>query len=198
MLRQHRPHGIGPVETRMRPQHQRIRILGEDAVDGLGIGMGVQEQPVLLGQLHHAARHRQIGGGAVEMELADADITVAFQAVFQMGDHGLVAEPGGKLAAAAVGPQLRHDQVGRDRIELLGAVIRRAGDQHFRQPRLAAQDCHGLFRRQHVPGVVAVMHMGIDQRPRIALRRYRPGGGHSRQQTQTKKPLFHSRLPGRS
>ena len=67
-------HVLRPRETRMRPQHARAGILREVALDRVGIGMRVQEQPVLLGELHDAPHVGQVGVGAVDVEFADRHV----------------------------------------------------------------------------------------------------------------------------
>ena len=60
---------------------------------------------------------RQVGVGAMKVELADSRVRVAAQPVFQVGDHALVAEPGADLAPRPVGPEFRDHQVRRQRRE---------------------------------------------------------------------------------
>ena len=99
-----------------------------------------------------------------------------------MDDNRLVAHPGGGFAAPAVGPQDRHDQVGRDGMELLGALVARARDEGPLEAR-GAQDTHGLVRRHDVPGVVAVVDVRIDQRQVLG-----PRAGRNQQCQQRQDP----------
>jgi hypothetical protein len=50
-------------------------------------------QSLLFRQLHHAAHHRQVGVGAVDVEFADRGIAVFLQAFLDMADHGFIAHP---------------------------------------------------------------------------------------------------------
>ena len=115
VLAQHLAHALGAVEARVRPEDARLRALPEQALDRVDVGVRMQEQVVLFRQRDHAPRHRQIGVGAVQVELADGDIAVASQPILEERDDGLVAHPGADVAAGAVGAQRRHDQVGRRR-----------------------------------------------------------------------------------
>lgn len=57
----------------MGPQNQRLRIVTEQAFDGVGIRMRVQHEAMSLRKLDDTAHDRQIGIGATHMELPDGD-----------------------------------------------------------------------------------------------------------------------------
>ena len=60
------------------------RVLLEVALDRVGVGMRVQEDPVLLRELHDAAHHGQVGIGAEDVELADRDVAVALEPLLEV------------------------------------------------------------------------------------------------------------------
>ena len=123
----------------------------------------MQQDLVLSGELDHPARHRQVGVGAEEMELADRDVAVLPQPLLDVGHDGLVAHPGPDLAALPVRPQLRQDEVRRLGVEPLGALVVRA--RHHPPPHAGlAQERDRLLRWELLPGVVAVVQMGVEDR----------------------------------
>ena len=71
--------------------------------------------------------------------------------------------PGRDLAAAAIGPELGDDDVGRLGEELLGPLVVRARDQRALDAGLP-EERHGLLRRDDAPRVVAVVDVGVDDR----------------------------------
>jgi hypothetical protein len=97
------------------------------------------------------------------MELADAGVLVLLQPLLEVGGHRLVAEPGARVAARAVGAQLRDDEIGGLGLQALLAVVAGGGDQSAAHARLL-QDGDRVLRRQHVPGVVAVVHVRVEHR----------------------------------
>src|ERR1051326_6643982 len=66
-------------KARVGPQHQRLGVVLEHALDGIGIGVRMQEDAVLLGQLDHATHHGCIGVRPVGVEFADAGIGVGLE-----------------------------------------------------------------------------------------------------------------------
>ena len=84
VLGEHGAHVVGLVETRVRPQDARVRVLLEDALHRVGIGMRVQKDLALLGQLHQAPHHGQIGVRAEHVKLADAGVGVGLQPGFHV------------------------------------------------------------------------------------------------------------------
>jgi hypothetical protein len=76
VLAQHLGDALRALEAGMRPQDAGLRPLLEQALDCIDVGMRMQEQIVFPGQLHHPARNRQIGVGAIEVELADTDVFI--------------------------------------------------------------------------------------------------------------------------
>ena len=119
-------HARRRVEARMRPQDARGRILAEEPLDGVGIGVRVQHQPVLLRELDHSPRHGQIRVGPVEVEFPDRHVAVLREPLLEVRDHRGVLHPGRDLAAPAIRPELGHDDVGCLGEQLLGAVVVRA------------------------------------------------------------------------
>jgi hypothetical protein len=149
-----------------------------------------REEPVLPGELHDPARDRQIGVGAVQVELPERHVAVPAQAVLDVPQHALVLRPGADVPARAVGTERRDDQVRRLRQEALGAVVvgaRHEGPPHAR----LAQDGHRLGGRHHAPGVVAVVDVGVEDRELGRGRR-----GHGEQQREQQGPQ-HGRHLGR-
>jgi hypothetical protein len=73
--------------------------------------------------------------------------------------------PRSGLAAIAIRPQHRHDEVRRGLVEHLRAVVAGAGHERLLEACLA-QHLDGLGRRQHRPGVFAVMDVHVDNRAR--------------------------------
>ena len=100
------------------------------------------------------------------LELADAGVGVDLQPRLNVGDDGLVVHPGADLAAPPIGAQHRHDQIGCRLVQHLRAVVAGARHERLLEPRLA-QHFHRLGRRQHVPGVMAVVDVRVDQRTLI-------------------------------
>ena len=76
MLAQHLGDALGAVEAGVRPENARLRPLLELAVDGVRVGMRVQEEAVLARELDHAPRHRQVHIGAVDVVFADSSVFV--------------------------------------------------------------------------------------------------------------------------
>jgi hypothetical protein len=154
-------HARRRLEARMRPQDARGRILAEEPLDGVGIGVRVQHQPVLPGELHHAPRHGQIRIGPVQVEFTDRHVAVLREPLLEVRDDRGVLHPGRDLAAPAIRPELRDDEVGRLGEELLGAIVVRARHQRAHDAGLP-EERHDLLRRHDAPGVVAVVEVGID------------------------------------
>ena len=102
VLAQHVAHGVGAIEAGVRPQDARVRVLAEDALDRVDVRVRVQHELVLLGERDHAPRHRQVGVGAVQVELADRRVAAAAQALLEERRDGVVAHPGADVAARAV------------------------------------------------------------------------------------------------
>ena len=151
----------GDSNPAVRPEDARVRILAEEPLDGVGVGVGVEHQPVLLGELDDPPRHGQVGVGPVEVELADGHVAILREPLLHVGDDGLVAHPGRDLAARAVRPELGNDEVGRLGEELLRPLVVRARHQGALDAGLA-QERHDLLGRHDAPGVVAVVDVGVD------------------------------------
>ncbi len=165
----------------MRPQDAGLRILAEQALDRVRVGVGVQHEPVLPGERHHAPRHRQVGIGAVQVELADRGVALAGEAILEKRDDRFVAHPGADVAAGAIRAQRRHHEIRRLGDEPLRAVVAGARDEGALDAGLA-QDRDRVLRRQVVPRVVAVMHVRVEERElggvqRRRRRRAGPGRG---------------------
>ena len=178
VLAQHVANLLGPFEPGMRPEYSRLRILPEQAFDRILIGVRVQDQLVLLGERHHAPRYREIRVGAVQVKLADRDIARSRKTLLQERHDRVVADPRTHIAASAIRTQLRQDQVGRLCDEPLRALVAGTGHQRALQACLA-QDENRFLRRQVVPGIVAVMNMGIEKR-KFGRGRRRPGSERHR------------------
>ena len=166
VLGKHGAHVVGLVEARMGPQHARVRVLLEDALHRVGIGMRVQKDLALLGQFHQPPHHGQVGVRAEHVKLADAGVGVGFQPGFHVRNDGRIPHPGADFTAPAIGAQHRHDEIGRGLVEHLRAVVARAGDEGLFHAGLA-QHLDGFGRRHHGPGVVAVVDMRVHDRARF-------------------------------
>ena len=160
-----RPHHLRPVKTRVRPQHPRVWPLAQQAVHRVGVAVGMQQQAVLTRQRHQVAGHWQVGIGAVEVKFTHAGIAVLGQALRHVARHAVVAHPAAHLTPAAVGPQHRHDQVRRLGQQQLVAVVV-AGRHHGATQPGRPQDGHRLLGWHQVPGVVAVVDVGVKQQRR--------------------------------
>ena len=167
----------GAVEARVRPQDARVRVLPEQALDRVGVRVRVQHEPVLLRERDHAPRHRQVGIGAVEVELADRRVAAVAPAA-----------PRGTRRPCRRAPRCRRRRAcdtGRsDGTMRSGAAATSRCvpsspelDTSARlQPGLA-QDRDRVLRRQVVPRVVAVVDVRVEDRQRHDLRH---GGGRQR------------------
>ena len=113
MFLQHFAHVLRPLEPGVRPQNARGGILQEQPPDRIDVGMCVQDEIVLLRELHHAPRHREIGVRAVQMKFPERDVAVFFQVIFEIGDDRVLANPGADVRARAIGAQRRQYQIGR-------------------------------------------------------------------------------------
>ena len=181
MLAQHLAHTLRAFKARMRPQHARVRILFEDALDGINIRMRVQNQFVLLRQLHHQPRHRRIGIGAEHMKLTDRHIAIFFQPLLQIRGDGLILEPRADVAARAIGAQRRQNQIRRFGVQLLIAIVVGARHQRAFYASLAQQR-NRFFRRHALPRVLTVMHMRVENRQHVSGLRWRLRMGMGRRQ----------------
>jgi len=66
---QHFAHPFRPLESRMRPEYARVRVLLEQALDRIHVRMGMQEDLVLIRELGRTrARNRSIGIRTVDVE----------------------------------------------------------------------------------------------------------------------------------
>jgi hypothetical protein len=145
------------------PENAGGRILLEQALDGVGIGVGMQHETVLPGERDHASRHRQIGIGAIQVKLADGDVALAGEAILQKGDERLVAYPGGDVSPGAIWAKRRQHEIGRLRDEALRPLVAGARDERAHDAG-AAQNGDRILRRKVVPRVVAVVHVRIEDR----------------------------------
>ena len=142
----------------------------------------MQQEAVLLRELHDAARHRQVGVGAEEVELADRHVCVLAQQVFYVAHDGVVFRPRADVASRPVRTQRRQDQVGRFREQLLRALVVGARDERTLQPRLA-QDRDGFLGRRREHRVVAVVDVGVEDRQLVG----EGDTGHGEQQDEHKE-----------
>lgn len=127
---------------------------------------------MLLGEPDDSAYHRQIRIHAGHVKFPDCDVPVPLQPFFKIAGQRLVAQPTGGLPVLPVRSQLRHDQIGRLCVQLLRAVV--AGTGHERpQDTGLAQERDRLPRRDHLPGVVVIVDMSVEQRKlgRLGARR---------------------------
>ena len=148
----------------------------------------MQVEPVLLGELDHLAHVGQVGVGAVDVELADRHVLALAQHLLEEADDRRVLGPGRQLAARAVGPELRHDHRGRCVLQHLGALVVRAR-HHGALDAGLLQDLDHLLGRHDLPGVVAVVHVGVEDR-QLLVGRGRAGSG---EQTDEGKKSAHVR-----
>src|SRR5262245_1318985 len=163
VLAQHVAHLLGRIEAGMRPEDSRGGILLEEAFDGFGVRVGVQDELVLLGELHDTLRHREIGVCSVHVELADRNVPVLAQPLLEIGNDCLVPYPRRQISSLPIRPERRDDDVGGFGEELLRALVARARHQRPLEARFA-EEGHGLFRRHHRPRVVTVVDVGVDHR----------------------------------
>ena len=159
------------VETGVRPDHGQSRYLCGDPDDGVGVGVRVQEETALVGQLQEGLHHRCRRVGAEHVELADAAVREGREMRLDPGDQLRVGEPVAAVGVLTVRPQQRDDPVRGQRVQLLGPRGRCArhegpGDAGT----IEAGD--RVFGWDHVPDVVVVMDVGLEQWP-VA----RAGGG---------------------
>jgi osmoprotectant transport system permease protein len=165
----------------------RARVLSEHPLDRVDVAVQVQQQPVSAGELDDPPHHRQVGIGAVHVELADRSVGVAGQARLEVRDHRRVAHPGADLAAGAVRAQRRHDQIGASAWSSCVPSSDELDTIARRSPALAQQGDRVLrWQRRH--RVVTVVDVRVEDRQLGALRRRRrpgcEGGDHDRDAAQ--------------
>ena len=93
-----------------------------------------------------------------------------------------------ELAARAIGPELGHDHRGRRVLQHLGALVVRAR-HHGALDAGLPQDLDDLLGRHDLPGIVAVVHVGVEDRQLLVGR----GRAGSSEQTDEGEKSAHVR-----
>ena len=148
VLAQHLAHALGAVEARVRPQDARLAAPAEMALDGIGVGVRVQDEPVLASPARSTRRGTGRSASApIDVELADRGV-----AVLRAGAPRGNAITGSSRTQVDMSPRVRYGRSdgmmrsGASGDEPLLAVV--AGARHQRAPHARlAQDRDGLLRR---------------------------------------------------
>ena len=90
VFRQHDGNRLRADKTGMGPENARIRVLCENPVNGVGIGMGMQKNAVGVGQFDDFAHHRQVRIFTKNMKFTNPGIGVFCQSPGNHVDNGCI------------------------------------------------------------------------------------------------------------
>jgi len=181
----------------LRPRrHPRVRPEDADAAphrrdlrNGRRVHVGMEEEIFPRRQIDDPSEDR--GGGVarahVELPNPPVDAPPGPDAFFEIGRDLRIPKPRGHVRRHPVRAQDRDDDIRRRPVEPERAVVRRAGDEG---PDHAAplQDLQRPGRREPIPGVPAVMDMGIENGKPLGGRRTGGQKGDNRQTGQERDP----------
>src|SRR5262249_4075723 len=167
----------------VRPEDAQVGTEAGEDLHGLGVAMTVEEEPAPAREVGDLVNHRRPGVAAVQVELADAAVNAAAEALLQVCHDGGVHVPGSQLSRHPVRAEDGHDAVGRGLVKLERAVVGSAGHEGPPDSGTVEDRQHGAGRVLG-PGVPAVVEMRVDDGDVGCRRRARRGDQRQESQDQ--------------